>query len=153
MFSQLFKRSRPWIDPAIADRVQAAIRSAEKMTSGEIRVFTERRCSYLDAVDRAAELFANLSMHKTRQRNAVLVYWAVQDRQVAIYADQGIHERLGQSFWEERVSLMMEHFRSNDPALALEGCVRTVAEALQKHFPYDPNSDQNELSDAMIIGR
>lgn len=149
----LFKNSSPWLDPLVSERVEAAIRAAEKQTSGEIRVFTERRCAYLDAVDRAAELFGQLGMHQTKQRNAVLIYWAVLDRQVAIYADQGIHEKLGQAYWNERVMRMLTHFQDADPAKALDGCIQAVGASLQHHFPYDPDSDLNELSDTMIIGR
>ena len=149
----LFGKPRPWLDPIVAERVESAIGAAEKMTSGEIRVFTERKCAYVDAVDRAAELFAQLGMHQTKQRNAVLVYWAVVDRQVAIYADRGIHEKLGQSFWDECVQRMLPHFRSSDPATALVGCIQEIGQSLKHHFPYDPNSDRNELSDTMLIGR
>ncbi len=148
-----FRKSKPWIDPAVASRVEAAIALAEKKTSGEIRVFTERRCAYVDAVDRAAELFAELRMHQTQARNGVLIYWAVMDRQVAVYADQGIYEKLGQSYWNERVQEMLTHFRSSDPALALERCIDAVGVALEQHFPYDARNDQNELSDSMLIGR
>ena len=41
-----------------ADERQAiveAVRSSEKRTSGEVRVFIEKRCAYLDAIDQAAE--------------------------------------------------------------------------------------------------
>lgn len=153
MLFKLFSKPRPWLDPVVSERVEAAIRLAEKQTSGEIRVFTERRCSYVDAVDRAHELFAQLGMHQTQQRNAVLIYWAVLDRQVAIYADQGIHEKLGQSYWAECVQRMLPHFRSADAGAALEGCVLEIGQSLQQHFTYDPNSDRNELSDTMLIGR
>jgi uncharacterized membrane protein len=49
-----------------------AIHNAERMTSGEVRVFVESKCSYMDAIDRAAELFFQLEMQKTDDRNAVL---------------------------------------------------------------------------------
>jgi uncharacterized membrane protein len=153
VFLNFFKRTSPWIDPDVAGRVQSAIAHSEKMTSGEIRVFVERRCSYVDAVDRAAELFGQLSMHQTRSRNAVLVYWAVVDHQVAIYADQGIYERLGQVYWEKRVQEMLVHFRANDPATALEKSIQDIGKALQQYFPYDPDQDRNELSDTLLIGR
>lgn len=153
MVFNLFKRSNHWLDAQVSDRVAAAIALAEKETSGEIRVFTERRCSYVDAVDRAAELFAQLGMHQTQQRNAVLIYWAVVDRQVAIYADQGIHEKLGQAYWNDCVQRMLIHFRSNEAAVALEQCIRAVGISLKHHFPYDPGTDRNELSDTLLIGR
>lgn len=153
MILKLFQRSREWLDPQVSERVATAIGKAEKLTSGEIRVFTERHCSYVDAVDRAAELFAHLRMHQTKERNAVLIYWAVKDRQVAIYADQGIHEKLGKKYWSDCVQQMLMHFRSNDAAGALEGCIAEVGNSLKQFFPYDAKSDRNELSDEMLIGR
>ena len=34
-----------------------AVQLAEKKTSGEVRVFVESRCSFMDALDRAVEIF------------------------------------------------------------------------------------------------
>ena len=59
-----------------------AIQEAEKNTSGEVRVFVERKCKYVDPVDRAKEIFFNLKMDKTKDRNAVLLYIAMDDHQV-----------------------------------------------------------------------
>ena len=153
MFTNLFGKPRPWLDASVAERVETAVRTAEQSTSAEIRVYTERKCSYVDAVDRARELFWQFGMHQTQRRNAVLIYWAVQDKQVAIFADEGIYQQLGEAYWYSCVQQMLTHFRSNDPATALEACVRAVGESLSNYFPYDPNSDRNELSDSMIIGR
>lgn len=60
------------------DAMVAAIKQAEKDTSGEIRVHIENRCK-IDVLDRAADVFAQLKMHKTAQRNGVLVYVALLD--------------------------------------------------------------------------
>ena len=56
-----------------------AIRSAEKQTSGEIRLFIESHCRFINPMDRALELFAELDMHKTQDRNGVLLYFAMKD--------------------------------------------------------------------------
>ena len=40
-----------------------AVRKAERRTSGEVRVFVENRCSYMDAIDRAKEIFVELKMN------------------------------------------------------------------------------------------
>ena len=39
-----------------------AIQQAEHRTSGEVRVFVESRCRYVDAIDRAIEIFQQLKM-------------------------------------------------------------------------------------------
>ena len=69
----------------------------------KIRVYIESRCRFVDPLDRAAEVFAFLKMEKTSGHNAVLVYLAVKDRQLAIFGDQGIHEKVGEVFWQKQV--------------------------------------------------
>ena len=70
-----------------------AIRYAEQRTSGEVRVFVESRCRYMDAVDRAVEIFFKLEMDETKEHNGVLVYVALKDRQLAVFGDGGITKR------------------------------------------------------------
>ena len=86
-------------------RVVEAIEAAEKRTSGEIRVHIEPRCKSGDAYRRAVEVFNELKMYETGQRNAVLVYVAYRSHVFAIIGDCGINERVGSGFWnEENVS-------------------------------------------------
>lgn len=130
-----------------------AIRLAEKRTSGEIRIFLERRCRYVDAADRAGEIFFEQGMQQTAQRNAVLIYLATQDHQLAIWADQGIYEKLGPHFWEEKVQAMASLFKKEDYLQGLVNCVEAIGEALHQHFPFDRQSDSNELSDEILFGK
>ena len=64
-----------------------AIRLAEKETSGEIRVFVESKNSFVDPIDRASEVFYKLKMQDTEHRNAVLLYIAIKDKQLALFAE------------------------------------------------------------------
>src|ERR1043165_9250780 len=91
MFS-LFRR-KPILDKATQDKIVAAIREAESKTSGEIRVFIEHHCTYMDAMDRAKEIFYNLGMEKTVAGNAIIIYVAFTDRQFALYGDTTIYEK------------------------------------------------------------
>ncbi|HZE83295.1 MAG TPA: TPM domain-containing protein [Puia sp.] len=130
-----------------------AIQTAEQQTSGEIRLFVESRCRYVDPLDRAAEVFANLKMEQTDARNAVLVYVALKDRQLALLGDKGIHEKVGDAFWNEKVRLILSHFNKADYAGGLSRIMEEVGEALRMHFPYDKNTDKNELPDDIVFGR
>ena len=65
-------------------RIIDSIRSAELQTSGEIRVFLESRCRFVDPLDRAAEIFWGLKMDQTEDKNAVLVYVAIRDHQYGV---------------------------------------------------------------------
>lgn len=130
-----------------------AIRQAEKSTSGEVRVFVESRCRWMDPLDRAAEIFFQLKMYKTEQRNGVLVYVAMKDRQLAVFGDEGIHAKVGSEYWNKVVSEMLSSFNKEDHAKGIAECVIQIGEALHTHFPYDKDSDKNELPDEIVFGR
>ncbi len=129
-----------------------AIKEAEQNTSGEIRVFIESRCRFLDPLDRAAEIFWSLKMDHTEEHNGVLIYVAMKDHQYAVLGDKGIHEKLGAEFWQKEVQLMGEHFRQNHYADALVQVIGDVGKALSYHFPFDRKVDKNELPDEIIFG-
>jgi len=135
------------------NQVVEAIRLAEKQTSGEIRVYVESHCRFVDPLDRAAEIFWILKMEQTAQRNAVLVYVAIKDRQLALYGDQGIHEKVGDVFWNEKVKKILQHIHKENYADAITRIVGEIGEALRFHFPYNGGEDKNELSDDMVFGR
>lgn len=134
-------------------RIVDAIRKAEQQTSGEVRVYIERRCRFVDPLDRAAEIFWNLKMDQTAYRNAVLLYVAVKDHQFAIFADSAIHQQLGNEFWQKQVNMMSRHFRENHYLEAILLVINDIGEALHTHFPYDPNTDKNELPDDLVFGK
>lgn len=136
-----------------ARMIVKAIRHAEQKTSGEVRVFVESRCSWMDAIDRAAELFFMLKMDKTEERNAVLVYIAIKDHQLAVFGDEGIHKKVGTEYWHKLVAEMLKEFNKDHYAKAIAECVIQIGEALHKFFPFDRDTDKNELPDNIVFGR
>jgi len=130
-----------------------AVKNAELRTSGEVRVYIESRCSYVDALDRAVEIFQHLKMDQTAERNAVLVYVAVKDRQLAVFGDEGIHKKVGNEYWSRVVSEMLSKFNRNDYADGISVCVKEIGEALLTYFPYNNTTDKNELPDDIVFGR
>ena len=134
-------------------QVVQAIRKAEQRTSGEVRVFVESRCRFVDAIDRALEVFYQLKMNETEERNGTIVYVAVKDKQAAVFGDEGIHQKLGQKYWEEEVNKMMVCFKQSNLAEGIIQCVTDIGEALYQNFPYDHKTDKNELPDDIVFGR
>lgn len=130
-----------------------AIAEAEKKTSGEVRVYVESRCRFVDPLDRAVELFYGLQMNRTHELNGVLVYVAMKDRQLAIYADEGIHSKVGKEFWEKEVRVMLSSFHKDNYAEGIARVVREIGEVLCLHFPYNGSTDKNELPDEIVFGR
>jgi len=148
-----FFRRKDFFSDAEKQQIVTAIGEAEKCTSGEIRVYVESRCRYVDPLDRAAEIFTGLKMEQTAARNAVLLYVALKDRQLAILGDKGIHEKVGSAFWNKEVQLILSQFNKANYAEGIARVVGEVGEALRTHFPYDKDTDTNELPDDIVFGK
>ena len=146
-----FKKKRYFTDDQQKLMVEA-IKQAERNTSGEVRVFVEGRCKFVNAVDRAQEIFFGLKMDKTEDRNAVLLYIALDDHQLAIFADEGIYQRLGSQYWNDEVKKITAAFTKDDYAGGICTVVKDIGEALTAEFPYDSTTDKNELPDEIIFG-
>ena len=147
-----FKRSADTLLTA-SDKQQLveAIQLAEQHTSGEIRVYVESKLGKGDALARATELFFKNKMNETKDRNGVLVYVAVKDKKLAIYADQAIYERMGIEYWYSQVQEMTGHFKAMNYVQGITTVIKEIGDALSSHFPYDRATDTNELSDEIMI--
>lgn len=129
-----------------------AIRQAELATSGEIRVHLEEECPTPEPMDRAAQVFSQLGMHKTAQRNGVLFYVAWQTRQFAVIGDAAINAAVPDDFWERTKELVLDAFRRQQYVQGLQQGIQLAGEQLRRYFPYDAATDQNELDDSISYG-
>lgn len=116
---------------------------AEKKTSGEIRVHLNRFCGK-DVMEKAKEVFFRLGMHRTENRNGILIYIATAERRFAILGDQGIHGHLTNAYWNHLRDEMQVFFREGRFLEGLCFAIRKIGAELQKHFPAAPQ-DVNEL--------
>lgn len=148
-----WQKRKPHFNEEETRIIVKAIRHAEQHTSGEVRVFIESHCRFMDALDRAVEIFFSLKMEKTAQRNAVLVYVALKDHQLAIFGDEGIHEKVGSEYWNKLVREMIRDFNRNNYAEGIGNCVIQIGHALQTNFPFERETDKNELPDTIVFGR
>ena len=141
----------PFLTADQQNLVVAAISAAEKLTSGELKVFIEENCPG-NVIERAHAVFDELEMQQTSLRNGVLFYLAHEDHKFAVIGDQGIHEKVGLEFWESTKEHLREHFVRGEFA---EGFVRGVLEAgeqLKRFFPGDEKLD-NELPNDIVFGK
>lgn len=148
-----FSRKKDFFSKEENEMIVQAIRDAEQQTSGEVRIFIESRCRFIDPLDRAKEIFLQLKMENTAHRNGVLFYVAMKDRQLAIFADRGIHEAAGEQYWIDVVKHILSLFNKENYATGIKECISKISEALKNHFPYDKEADKNELPDEIIFGR
>jgi uncharacterized membrane protein len=135
----------------IRSGINAAIASAEKKTSGEIRLFIENNCVG-EVLDRAAFLFKELKMDATSERNGVLFYLAMKTQKFAILGDSGINSKVPKDFWLDIKVEMQNYFVKEEFSAGLVRGITMAGEALQKYFPY-LKEDKNELSDEIVFGQ
>jgi len=153
MFS-IFPQKKQFLDKEAQLKVVDCIKAAEARTSGEVRVFMEPHCSYMDPLDRAREIFANLKMYKTDERNAVIIYVAYQDRQFALFGDLAIYEKAGgPAFWQKAAAVLSGHMRTGEYTEGLCNCINELGNALAANFPPRPGVNRNELPDEIVFGK
>ena len=129
-------------------RIERAIAEAELRTSGELRVVIHPKPAP-DPVETAKTQFEKLRMHRTRERNAVLLLVAPESRTFAIYGDTAIHEKCGDTFWSDVTAAIGDHFKQGDFTGGIVHAVDRAGTLLATHFPRQPD-DKNELPDNVI---
>ncbi len=132
------------------DRLVAAIKEAERNTSGEIRIHIDDTCSG-NPMKRAGQVFHFLRMDRTARRNGVLIYLACKSKVFAIIGDKGINDVVPAGFWNDVKDIMTGYFRNGEFAEGLEKAVSAVGEKLKAYFPYHED-DTNEQPDDISFG-
>ena len=153
MFGLFGKKQKEYFTQAEKDAIVAAIQKAEQRTSGEIRIYVESNCELVNPVHRAKEIFYQLKMDQTASRNGVLLYLAMEDHQLAVFGDEGIHQKVGHTFWQKEVEMMLAEFREKHFIEGICHIIEDIGEALVSHFPYDGTTDKNELPDEIVFGK
>ena len=144
-------RTKQFLSKLEHDQIVAAIRAAESKTSGEIRVYIQRGKLNTDPLISAQKKFHRLRMHKTSERNAVLIFIAPRAHKFAVVGDKAIHEKCGEEFWQRVVDGMREHFQNEKFSRAIIEGIEEVGKLLSTHFPRTATSS-NELPDEIVEG-
>lgn len=148
-----FRKPKQYFTAPEMEAMVEAIRLAEQQTSGEIRVFVESKNPLVSTIDRAAEVFYQLKMQETDNRNAVLLYLAMDHHEVALFGDEGIHAQVGTEYWHQEVKAMIAKFSGNAISNGIISCIQHIGQTLKEKFPYDRVNDKNELPDEIVFGK
>lgn len=152
MFS-LFKKKR-LLPEDVQQAVAEAIAAAERLSTGEIRVYVESHCELVDPVKRCEEIFVQLKMHETDQRNGVLLYLAIKDKQFAIAGDKGINDKVGgNKYWEGKAEILKSYLGKGYFKEGICACVAAIGQSLMLHFPDQGLENKNELPDEIVFGK
>jgi len=136
-----------FLNKAEEQKVVEAIKSAEKQTSGEIRVHIESKVKKdEDIMACAIKKFEEIGMHKTKDRNGCLIFIDLINKRFAIIGDKAINEKVETNFWTDTAKLLNSFFKERKYADGLCAVINLIGERLKKYFPYQSN-DINELQD------
>ena len=119
-------------------------------TSGEIRIHIEGKANK-DAYERALDVFNELKMHQTEQRNGVLIYVAAEDRKFVICGDEGINNVVAEDFWDCTRDTIAEDFKKGNFKDGIVSGILNAGIQLKQFFPWQTD-DENELSNEISKG-
>jgi len=131
-------------------RIVAAVKEAENNTSGEIRVHVDRYCK-TNPLLKAQNLFVHLKLNETELKNGVIIYVSMDDKQVAVYGDQGINDVVEPDFWNTTLQKMTDLFKTGPIVEGICAGLNEAGQRLKTHFPKS-NNDINELPDEISYG-
>lgn len=144
-------RTKDFLSRLDHDRIVAVIRGAEGKSSGQIRIYVQRGELAEDALDEAQRKFTKLGMHKTAERNGILIFVAPRARKFAVIGDEGVHAKCGDQFWNQLVERMGVHFSAEQFTDAIVEAIEEAGSLLARYFP-KTSASENELPDEIIEG-
>lgn len=130
-------------------RIVDAIATAEKMTSGEIRVHIQPRAQG-DIRANAERTFERLGMTKTALRNGVLLFIACEEQRFVILGDKGIDEKVPAGFWDEIAAKLTIRFQSGEFTDGIVEAIHSAGEELRHDFPR-AQADVDELTNTINV--
>lgn len=115
-------------------RIERAIVRAESGTTGRIvvRIVPDEK---VDAFERARREFEVAGLHHTAERNVALILVAPGARAYAVLGDRGLHELVGDAFWQTVVSEMKPALSKGKVAQAILHAVERIGRELRSYFP------------------
>lgn len=140
--------------PVDTNAIEQSIAHLEQQTSAELRVVIEQKAK-IGNVDNAAllranQLFNELEMRNTAERNGVLLYLSFKPHYVAVIGDEAIHQRVSPDFWQQVYTSMRTNCQKGDYTQAICEAIKAIELPLAQYFPYQTD-DKNELSNEVVI--
>ncbi len=133
-------------------KISNAIKEAEKITSGEIKISLKEKRNFFEKNKTLKELAANdfvkLGMARTRDKTGVLIFLLLSEKSFYILADEGINEKVAPDTWETVRDKMAENFSRGKFVEGIILGINETARILADKFPIKPD-DTNEISNAV----
>ncbi|MBF0361671.1 MAG: hypothetical protein HQK49_11705 [Oligoflexia bacterium] len=101
---------------------------------------------------RALIAFYDNGLYKTVNHTGVLIFLSLLEKRVWIIGDSGIHQKIGQAFWNKCALELTKGIRKGEAVKALCDIIEKCGCQLELHFPIKDNDVdmKNELPDNII---
>ena len=130
------------------EKLSQAIGEAENLSTGEIKIHIDSQVGQNHA-EKTWQMFNELGMQNTQARNGVLFYINFNDKYLCILGDEGIHQKVTQSFWDKVHDEITQKFSQQKFLQGLLEALEKTGLELKKHFPisgHNPNELPNEIT-------
>lgn len=104
---------------------------------------------YRRASRMAHEQFIQQGVHRTDQRNGLLIFVAVDERYVEIMADKGINDKVDDNTWDKIITSFVDKVRQKQIGNGFLFAIEECGNLLQTYFPANVD-DVNELPNHLI---
>ena len=146
--------SHPLLTEAERKKIAETIAGVERGTEGEIRVGIRKRRTWserkLTLHQFALKNFYEHGMDKTKHRNGVLLFFSMSERSFQIIADEGIHQKVTDRYWEDLAASMSGHFKEKRFCDGICEAVKEVGKKLREEFPRTSNEADDLPNDVSI---
>jgi|DewCreStandDraft_4_1066084.scaffolds.fasta_scaffold02534_22 uncharacterized membrane protein YgcG len=124
--------------------IEETIKLIESKTTGRIEIYIGKKISG-NPLNLTRKIFKKTGLKQLKDRNGVLLYIATKDKKLVIFADDGINNKVGNTFWESVKEAMIEKFKKGQFELGIIGGVNLIGEKLIENFP---GEDKNMLGES-----
>jgi uncharacterized membrane protein len=150
--SALHRRFPSHVLTAIEDAIQASElkHRAEIRVAIEVALDLRTLLRLRSARDRAFEVFTELRVWDTVERNGVLIYVLLAERDVEIVADIGFDERISNAEWQRVCTLIEREFKVERWRDGVLLGIEAATVLLAREFPAS-GSNRNEQQDRPAV--
>lgn len=134
------------------DGIKDAVRQAELLTSGEIKVVI--RCGCEQGLSTREQVFRDFYRHglnKTKGQTGVLILILLKEKKVEVLGDKGINDNVPDGYWQGVVKTITDGFGEGKRYDGIYKAVVDVGRLLREKFPRQPD-DVNELPNEVVQG-
>lgn len=99
--------------------------------------------------ERAVRAFFEKGLYKTKKNTGVLFFLSLLERKVWVFADRGIHEKIGQETLNKFARNVSQGIKNGRACDALCEAIKEAGELLARYFPIT-KGDRDELSNDVM---